>query len=233
MLSPLVIRQRQKQNLIFSQIFSILEDLCYSSSTQSLVMMADRSDRSWNPKSYKSKVWSRVNVGANYPHRASCPGNVDPQTIASRIAGKSLIFQELPAWFVVKGISVAYLDRRIQWWFLHKEETPVNLLWTQRAQNTLSMVLARSYSEHFCSFSTPHTHELFVDTVINMRSSFIRDSEAFDQGSLILKPFHRLHTEYLSLQFPFFWHCFHPVIAVTFQWKTFPKVMTWQCTRVG
>ena len=122
--------------------------------------------------------------------------------------------------------------KKIQWWFLHKEETPVNFLWTQRAQNTLSTMLSRSCSDNFYSFSTSHTHEHFVDTVINMRSSFIRDSGAFDQGSLILKPFHRLHTEYLSLQFLFIWHCFHPMIAVIFQWQTFPKASTCQCIRV-
>jgi hypothetical protein len=131
-----------------------------------------------------------------------------------------------------RNLSSISRFKKSQWWFLHKEEKPVNFLWTQRAQNTLSMMLARSCSDHFCSFSTPHTHEHSVDTVIYMRSSFIRDSDAFDQGSLILKPFHRLHTEYLSLQFPSIWHCFHPVIAVIFQWQKFPKTSTWQCIRV-
>lgn len=136
MLAPLVIRQRQKQNWNFSQILSsILEDLCNSSSTQTLVMMAIRSDRSWNPKSYKSKRVKSGERGGQLPTQVFLSRKCwFTNSIASRLAEKSLIYQGLPAWFVVKGISVAYQDK----------EKPVMILTQRRNTRKFSVNSTRT-----------------------------------------------------------------------------------------
>jgi len=127
----------------------------FSSSTQSLLMMADRSHRSWNPKSYKSKNVKSGEHGGQLPTPIFLSRKCwSTKSITTRLAGKSLIYQDLTAWFLVKGISVAYQDKKKNPVLVPSQRrTIVNFLWTQRAQNTLSMVLARSCSEHFCSFS--------------------------------------------------------------------------------